>query len=164
MRATFVDLSIELDDIGREASHLFAALDRNRGAVSVQESWERTHMLASAIEKIYTGCERVMARLASDVDGAPVSHAGHWHVTVLKRLAHPFPDVRGAVFSPETYAKLDRLRSFRHRERNSYGIDLDPSIVLDRASEAGATFSLFKHEVTCFMARQERPDGPAVGS
>ena len=152
MHAIFVDIGNELTDVAREADHLRVALTRCKELKSdEQELWEQTHMLASAIEKIYTGCERVMAKVASEYDGASVSRSDDWHVALLKRLAHPFPPTREAVLSPLCFAGLDRLRAFRHRERNSYGIDLDSDIVRERAHEAVETFRRFASEVVTFM-------------
>ena len=53
-----------------------------------------------------------MAMIASSVDGARVEHSEGWHISLLKRMANPFPDVRAAVISEQTYKALDRLRSF----------------------------------------------------
>ena len=56
--------------------------------------WLTVQGLASAIEKVYTGCERVMAMIATDIDGARVDHGEGWHASLLTRMAHPFPGVR----------------------------------------------------------------------
>jgi hypothetical protein len=157
MQVIFVDIWNEVLDVRREAIHLSIALARKTDGLTFgeQETWERTHMLGSAIEKIYTGCERVMDLLASNIDGAPVNHSEGWHVALLKRLAHPVPNVREAVISPDCCARLDRLRAFRHRVRNSYGIDLDPAIVLDRAHEAVETLKNFETEIKDFLLKRD---------
>lgn len=48
---------------------------------------------------------------------------------------------------------MDRMRSFRHRERNSYGGQLDFDIVLERAKESLTAFGLFRAEVEGFLER-----------
>jgi hypothetical protein len=156
MRATSVDIENELREVQGEADRLSLVL-RRLGSQSLQpesqEAWEAAHVCASATEKVYTGCERVMARLASEVDGAPVTHAEGWHSALLRRMANPFPGVREPVLSAECQHALDRLRAFRHRARNTYGANLDLDIVLERAEEAVVAFGGFRDEVRAFPAR-----------
>ncbi len=154
MQATFVDVQNEIRDIRREADHLDQLLTR-LGDLPLpgdsQTAWEVAHVCASAVEKIYTGFERVMARIASEVDRAPVAHTEFWHASLLKRMANSFPDVRPAVISEDLCRGLDRLRAFRHRERNTYGADLDLDIVIERGREAVLLVNRFEHEVRLFF-------------
>lgn len=158
MRATFVDIENEFADVAREVDQLgltlAAARDRRPDAGSHAE-WELTHICASAVEKIYTGCERIMARIAVEIDGSPVGHAEGWHAALLRRMANPFPGVRGAVLSQDGLRLMDRLRAFRHRERNTYGINLDADIVLERAAEALTAFQVFRAQVRAFFGQGE---------
>jgi hypothetical protein len=135
----FVDIENELADIGNEVEMLsdgIAIFRRDDAHAEPAWSWLALQGLASGVEKVYTGCERVMAMIASDIDGAKVDRGEGWHISLLKRMAHPFPGVRDAVITEECYRALDQLRAFRHRERNTYGLILDAGIVLDRASRA----------------------------
>lgn len=155
MRGIFVDVENELTDIGREVEMLSSGVAIFRARSDEADpawSWLAVQGLASGVEKIYTGCERVMAMIASDVDGAKVDHREGWHISLLKRMSHPFPDVRPAVISDETYKALDQLRSFRHRERNTYGLVLDAEIVVERAGQTKAAFERFKAELAKFTA------------
>ena len=154
MYATFVDVENEFGELEEEVVRLSSFLQRRDGvdpSPDIQSLWEAVHVCASATEKIYTGCERIMARLASEVDGAPLTHSDGWHAALLRRMAHPFPDVRKAMISDECYKSLDRLRAFRHRERNTYGTHLDFDIVVERSHEAVAAFELFRREVRSFF-------------
>src|SRR5580700_2558498 len=81
---------------------------------------------------------------------ASVSWHG-WHAALLRRMAHPFPNVRKAVISDECYRQMDRLRAFRHRERNTYGTSLDFDIVVERSREAVAAFDVFHSDVRRFF-------------
>jgi len=132
------EIDEEFDLIGREADHLSAVLQRLDGGAPLepesQEEWEATTLCASAAEKIYTGCERVMAKLATEVDGEKVDKGDAWHRALLDRMRQPFHG-RDAVVTDETHALLDKMRAFRHRERNTYGFNLDTVIVLERARE-----------------------------
>src|ERR1700722_5555120 len=125
MHTAFVDIENEFKEIEQEARHLALALDHHAAGPNLpdgQEAWELTHLLASATEKVYTGCERVMSHIAQQVDGARIGHSEGWHAAFLRRMANPFPGVREAIISNECYTQLDRLRAFRHRERNTYGL------------------------------------------
>lgn len=104
------------------------------------------------VENEFGELEEEVVRLASEVDRAPLIHADGWHTALLRRMAHPFPDVRKAVISDDCYKQLDRLRAFRYRERNTYGAHLDFDIVVERSREAVAAFDLFRHEVRAFFA------------
>jgi hypothetical protein len=101
-----------------------------------------------------------MAMIATDIDGARIEHGDGWHISLLKRMAHPFPNVRGAVISEETYKALDQLRSFRHRERNTYGLVLDEEIVVERANQTGLAFKLFKSQLVAFAAKMSAASLP----
>ena len=108
-------------------------------------------MLGSGAEKVYTGCERVMSSIAALVDGAKGAGGEGSHTILLLQMARPFPNVREAILSTDTHVLLDRLRSFRHRERNTYGFNLDPIIVHERASEAVKAFHHFQSDVARFL-------------
>jgi len=155
MHAAFVDIENLFIEIALEAQHLALALSRHLAGAALpdgQEAWELTHVLASATEKIYTGCERVMSRIAQEVDGARIGRGEGWHHALLRRMVHPFPGIREAIISIECYAQLDRLRAFRHRERNTYGLNLDLDIVLQRANEAIVAVDKFHEKVRAFFA------------
>jgi hypothetical protein len=107
---------------------------------------------ASASEKVYLGFERVMKIIVADVDGDPVTDRDGWHKALVRRLSEPYLDRRGPVLSARTVELIDGLRSFRHRARNSYGIDLDLAAVAARAFETIEAFGLFENDVTRFFA------------
>lgn len=149
MRAIFVDLENELKEIAEEAAMLELALAAHQTMkpnLPVHMFWLQISGLASGVEKLYTGCERVMAAIASKIDESPVTHGDAWHLTLLRRMHNAFPGVRESVLSDETYRALDGLRAFRHRERNSYGTKLDPDIVEERAGEAVEAFAMFQED------------------
>jgi hypothetical protein len=152
----FVELRLELERIAREVAHFTEVLDRldraSLGAGS-QEAWEATQICASATEKIYSGCERVMARMAKLHAAGPFARLEGWHIALLQHMASPLPGVRDAVITPTCFELLDKLRAFRHRERNSYGFDLDFGIVFERGHEAVAAFRLFRQEIEDFLSR-----------
>ena len=169
MHPSYVDIENEFSEIEREVTHLsveLASIDSLRPAPDTQQEWSSGSVCASAAEKIYTGCERIMARIASEFDGVPVAHSESWHMAVLRRMANTYPERRGPIISAKCYLVMDKLRAFRHRERNTYGINLDFEIVVERATEAVAGFELFRHEVRVFFGQgndDKLEDGPAPG-
>ena len=153
MRGIFVDIENELSDIGSEVEMLVRAVAiYERDVINAEPAWLwlAVQGLASGIEKIYTGCERFMGMIANDVDDAKVDHSEGWHISILKRMAHPFPGIRRAVITDECYKAMDVLRAFRHRERNSYGLMLDSEVVRNRALQAETAFCRFRNEVRPF--------------
>jgi hypothetical protein len=157
----FVDIDNELGDIAKESKMLADSVEIYRGSALGAEPawiWLTVQGPASGVEKVYTGCERVMSKIAAEIDGAKVDPNEGWHVSLLKRMVHPFPGVREAVISEECFKELDRLRAFRHRERNSYGLVLDPEIVLERAVQASEAFEKFRSEVSVFAEKMVKPN------
>jgi archaellum component FlaC len=150
MRAIFVDLDNDIKEIAAEVEMLSLALDTHiatKQNLAPHMSWLAIGGLASGVEKVYSGCERVMAAIASKIDDSPVPHDGGWHATLLRRMHNEFPGVRNQVISDETYRALDGMRAFRHRERNTYGITLDSEIVGERVSEAIQAFEMFREDI-----------------
>ncbi len=154
------DVSRDLDVLRAEAGMLAAALARfGDAALGDDEAlrWLAVGGIASGIEKVYSGMERLLRRLAAEVDGhVPRDEA--WHVTLLRRMASPLPGARDAVLSPHTLAMLDALRAFRHRERHSYAGDLDPARVLEIAAEVADAVAAFAADVDRFTAGLSGPD------
>ena len=161
MLGIFVDIENELTDIGNEVEMLSLGVEvYGRLVVDADPAWNWLAIqgLASGVEKIYTGCERVMEMITNQIDSAKIEHSDGWHISLLKRMAHPFPDVRGSVITPECFLALDQLRSFRHRERNTYGLSLDSKLVVERAVQTKPAFDKFRSEVAAFAAKMECPE------
>jgi hypothetical protein len=130
----FIDILNELGEVSGEAKRLqqaalvytperFAKLDE-------ATAWLTMLGLASAIDKIYTGCERAMMLIAKHIDGEPVGTGEAWHVSLLLRMKNLYPDIWPAVLSQATLDLLNKLRSFRHRQRHAYSEQLDCALVL----------------------------------
>jgi len=118
------------------------------------------HIGASAAERIDTGFERVPARIVrADTTSRHDPGAGR-HRTLLRAVAKPIPGGRPAIVSETCLARLDRLRAFRHRERNAHGFDLDLGIVTERRAEAGESFDILRVEVMVVLDRDRPSDAP----
>jgi hypothetical protein len=149
------EIEDELTLVAREVGHLSVLLERlgQDGPLEPesQEAWEASSLRASATEKIYTGWERVMARIAAEIDGETVKTGDGWHRALLDRVNLPFRG-RTAVLKPTTHELLDRMRAFRHRVRNTFGFELDTPIVLERASEVIRAYRGLAHDLRRFLA------------
>lgn len=151
MSKTSIDLEADLSDLAKESRTLrgqvrLYQLDVNAENVE-RESLSKAG-LASNTTKLYSGCERIMEYFTKEIDKAPIGRDdGGWHAKLLKRMAEPYPDIRAAIISAALFDQFDRLRSFRHFERNSYGWSLDGQIVAERAGEMADAADLFCSEV-----------------
>src|SRR4051794_25843678 len=154
MHPLAADLRTDLEAVAREAAMVATALSRFGEAATGQDEalrWLAVGGIASGVEKAYGGMERVLRRIAAEVDGhVPRDEA--WHATLLRRMGSPLPGVREAVLAPETLSRLDALRAFRHRERNSYAADLDPVRVLAVAGELAEAVVAFTTDIERFTA------------
>jgi hypothetical protein len=139
MHDLLIDATNELADVENETRKLadaLALIRSNPEMFADTMGWLAVQGVASAIEKIYGGCERTMELLSKRIDGYPMEKTGSWHRSLVLRMTHPFGDARPAVLSAESAEVIDTLRAFRHRERNSYGSALDFDRVLELADEA----------------------------
>jgi hypothetical protein len=130
---------MELEATNVEAANLVTALalaKENPEMLTGSWGWITALGFASAIEKIYLGCERALDVIAKQVDREPIVRNASWHRELLVRMSSPFGQIRPAVLSAATAEGLDQLRSFRHRARNTYGSILDVERVLEIAENA----------------------------
>ena len=155
MSKSLVDLRADLLDLAREAAILreeIALYQADAGGENVARELLSKSGLAANTAKLYTGCERIMEYIAKVADNAPIGHGdGGWHAALLKRMSQPFFNIRTQVISEGLFDELDRLRGFRHRERSSYGLMLDGSIVADRAMVMANAADVFRSEVEAFL-------------
>jgi hypothetical protein len=147
---SLIDALNELSDAPLEAEKLGIALKEVRETPHSLEGamgWLTGQGLASAIEKIDAGCERAMAIVTKSVDGQAIEAGDGWHRSLILRMANPFGTRRPAAFSAETVAELNKMRPFRHRERNSYGSALKAERVIDIAADAVVVPALMASEL-----------------
>jgi hypothetical protein len=159
MHNGLIDAFNELDDVAVETQKLLQALALVRSTPEMMSGtmgWLAVQGIASAVEKLYSGCERAMERIAKQIDGNPIEKDQSWHRAIILRMSHPYGAVRPPFLSPLTAASLDAMRSFRHRERNSYGSDLDYRLVLELADAAVLVPGMLKSELQTLSAFLER--------
>jgi len=147
-------ISREFADIKQEAGLLGRYLSSLAGSMPADdlEHFQQTHTCGSATEKIYSGLERIVEILSAALDERPAGKSEKdWHKRLLVRASRKNPGVRDAIISESTFEALDRLRGFRHRERNSYFQTLDLDIVITRAKEAIVVIEQLKADIQKFM-------------
>ena len=128
----------ELETLKAERDELVSALDALADAELAAAIRSMTyHGIASTVQQLYTGAERCLTSIASEVDQKPISkQSDGWHRALLDQMAAPLEGVRPAVLSNSTFEILQALRSFRHVVRNTYGGSLDVERVLELAQDA----------------------------
>ena len=108
--------------------------------------------LAMTLHDLYTGCERVLLRLISNIDGG-IPKSSEWHREVLRQATLAVPNVRGPILSnKETFDFLSELRGLRHVIRNVYVHRLKRENLLSLGKSAVQFYPRFKQEIENFMA------------
>lgn len=123
----------ELDQLQKEAELLQSAMDLIDNPLDNMVADRNISTLilmgmASAIEKSYSGMERILKIVAENVDDY-VPKGDTWHKSLIDQMAADM-DSRSRIIGLTTAQGLHTLRAFRHRERNSYSLDLDKARVL----------------------------------
>lgn len=105
----------------------------------------------SILHDFYSGVERVLERLAVEVDGGAPTGAD-WHTTLLRRMALPIESVRPGAISAGTAAKLEDYLRFRHLFRNVYGGQLRWARMQSLVDDLPDTLRVVADELTLFTA------------
>jgi len=117
--ALIADLELELTAISRLASESERILRR-----APEESDEvYVRAAASLLQDFYSGTEKLMQRIAEEIDGA-LPAGPRWHAQLLARMTASIEGVRPAVFSAGLAESLHEYLRFRHLARAIYGYSL----------------------------------------
>jgi hypothetical protein len=147
----FILINKELDDLDQESGYLCAAQDalhKDLPAVHPQLDQIVYIAMASTIEKLYTGMEKCLQRIAANVDEfSPKGDS--WHKDLIDQMEIATED-RPAVLSRDTANALHALRAFRHRERNIYGGVLERKRVITLSEDALALIKAFRKDIRQF--------------
>lgn len=80
---------------------------------------------ALSMQNFYMGVEQVFKEIAKQVDQSVPTGASS-HRELLEQMALEIPDIRPAVIQPDTLARLNEYRGFRHVVIHPYGFELYP--------------------------------------
>ena len=106
--------------------------------------------VALNLHDFYTGLERVLRHIATEVDGH-LPTGGEWHQELLRQMAIPLPRIRPAIFSNETIKRLDEYLRFRHVVRHVYAFEFDPQRIKPLAEALTGDFAQVKGELAVFI-------------
>ena len=101
--------------------------------------------IGSILHDFYTGIERLIEHIASELDGE-----ADWHVQLLGRMTSEIESVRPAVLSSDLADALRPYLRFRHLFRNIYGIQLRWELCRGLATEMGDVWEKFHGEMEAF--------------
>lgn len=135
----------------------FVALERivnevQEGAGSLEEPPSQFAMnaLASYLHQFYTGCERILERIAVTVDGGlPGGAFSHAHL--LAQMAQARPGIRPAVLNETLWLRLQDYLAFRHFFRHTYGYTLDWEKLRPLVASLSATHTDLQSHLRAFF-------------
>jgi hypothetical protein len=106
--------------------------------------------LASYFHQLYTGCERILERIAVTVDGGRPGGAFS-HANLLAQMAQAIPGVRPALLNEGLWLNLQDYLSFRHFFRHAYGYTLEWARLRPLVMDLSATQSDLRSQLTTFF-------------
>ena len=138
-------IQMELGDIERAVTRTQA------GWQEYQTSGDDLYLdsVALNLHSFYNGVERLFEGIATTLDNH-LPGGNSWHKALLEQMANEVANVRPAVISGSTLAKLDNYCRFRHVVRNIYSYRLDPQQLKPLVDEVAMTFAQTQQELTDF--------------
>ena len=135
-------------------------LERTQAAI--QKHWQTAHRVAADqdaylnsvalnLHSFFSALERVFELIALELDGGALG-GDSWHTELLRQMSMDVPGVRPPVLQPDTAARLDEYRKFRHRIRNIYATNLDPDRMAPLVTGLPALWQAVHQELAAFAA------------
>ena len=138
----------ELENIEEVVTRVRRAMEAAGGdAMERDLYWDA---IALNLHDFYTGLERVLRHIATEVDGH-VPAGAEWHQELLRQMAIPLPRIRPAVFSADTIKRLDEYLRFRHVVRHVYAFEFDPQRIRPLVEALAGDFAQVKDELAVFI-------------
>lgn len=142
-------LKLRLEDELAQINQVVDALEEVLTQVGVALPILLTPALASYVESFYSGCEKIAQRVAVNLDGnLPKREA--WHKELLLQLSALGGENRPPVWDKSLLQALNEYRSFRHRVRYLYSIELDDDRVLELAQQVPAVSEKLTQAIEVF--------------
>jgi predicted nucleotidyltransferase len=104
--------------------HLVPAMQEGLGPPEETPSQFTLNALASYLHQFYTGCERILERIAITVDGG-LPGGAFSHANLLAQMARGLPGIRPAVLHEALWLRLQDYLAFRHCFCHAYGYTLE---------------------------------------
>jgi len=113
--------------------------------------------LGSLLHDFYTGVEKVLQRIALQLDGGlPVGP--DWHVQLLRRMTTPIDRTRPPVLDDKLSQTLSEYLRFRHVFRVVYGFELKREQLRKLAASLPQVFEALKAQLSNFLEFLETVD------
>jgi predicted nucleotidyltransferase len=106
--------------------------------------------LASYLHQFYTGCERILERIAVVVDGG-LPGGAYSHANLLAQMARELPGVRPAVLPEALWLRLQDYLAFRHFFRHAYGYTLEWAKLRPLVEDMSATLTDMQEQLRAFF-------------
>lgn len=143
--AEIEDELVQLDKLATGITHTWATLPEEPGERRIHEE-----SLALKLHNFYTGCERILKNIATDINGG-VPDSFDWHRRLLHTMCLDLENIRPAVISKETETALSEFLSFRHVVRNIYGFAIDSTRLEHLLNRFENAYRLFKNDIVEFI-------------
>lgn len=136
-------------------------VEMDRIQEAIQRHWQKVrtsptdrdaylNSVAFNLHGFYSGLERLFELIAIELDGGTLG-GDSWHTELLKQMTLNVDGVRPAVLRPETAARLDEYRKFRHVVRNIYATNLDPVRIESLITGLSAFWKELRAELERFL-------------
>ena len=146
-------------DISRELSDLHQVVVESQEVLRHEEwpdlAFSRT--LGSLLHDFYTGVERILQRIALQLDGG-LPAGPDWHVQLLRRMATPIDRVRPPVLDDRLSQRLGEYLRFRHVFRFAYGFELRRDRLRELALTLPDVYKALGDRMTHFLGFLESID------
>jgi predicted nucleotidyltransferase len=120
--------------------HIVRAVQEDLGPLEETPSQFALNALASYLHQFYTGCERILERIAVTVDGG-LPGGAFSHANLLAQMARELPGIRPAVLHETLWLRLQDYLAFRHFFRHAYGYTLEWAKLRPLVAGMAATFT-----------------------
>ncbi|MBI3763232.1 MAG: hypothetical protein HY260_15405 [Chloroflexi bacterium] len=146
----FVALRRLIDD---ELTALARTAEQNEELLKTRAdlpTWVELRAMAGLVHEFYTGCERILERIAVQIDGGAPSGA-YSHSDLLAQVTADRPSVRPPVLDEALRLRLQDYLDFRHFFRHGYGYTLDWAKMRPLVETMGETLAEFNRQLTQFF-------------
>jgi hypothetical protein len=147
LRSLAADIEFELEQL----THLQQTITRVER--EIERDPERADLfyenLALKLHHFYTGCEKILRLVATELNGGLPSGAD-WHKRLLDRMSTE-REGRPAVLTPATAQALREFLGFRHIVRNLYGFELQQERVVLLLAKYPAVWAMTVRDFRTFI-------------
>lgn len=137
-------------EIEDELSLINRVMDEYGSIPENTEEWIKIRTKASLLHDFYTGIERVLTRIARELNGG-IPNTEEWHKDLLNDMTLDLDEIRPPVISKDLFKKLLPYLRFRHLFRNLYGFELDWEKMKELDGNFSSVSSQWLKEIHTFL-------------